>query len=213
MPVYLNSTAQLTLNASADATRLIDFRKRLKNSPDEMDLKMVTINDIMLFVISRVLPRFKYMNSHFLGDKILEFDAVNLAFAVDTPDGLMAPVIHNSHRLSLREIEREADQLNRACVSRKIPPEKLSGATFTVSNLGVLGIESFTPILSPPQTAILGICSIEPKPVQNQSEISLVPSMGLSLTIDHRAIDGLPAAQFLKSLSESIANIDLLIAS
>ena len=209
MLVSLQSTAQLTLNASADASNLLACRESLKSSPQMEGLSKININDFLLYIVANILPKFKNMNAHFLKDKILEFEHVHLGFAVDSPRGLMVPIIHNAHLLSLKEISKEARRLNTACQEETILPDELNGGTFTVTNLGTMGIVSFTPILNIPQVAILGICSISLKPIMKDNEIKFIPHIGLSLTFDHRAVDGAPAAKFLQELNMVIANFDL----
>ena len=209
MLTSLQSTAQLTLNTSANASNLLACRESLKSSPQMKGLSKININDFLLYIVVNILPKFKNMNAHFLKDKILEFEHVHLGFAVDSPRGLMVPIIHNAHLLSLKEISKEVRRLSTACQEETILPDELSGGTFTVSNLGTMGIESFTPILNIPQVAILGVCSISLKPIMKDNKIQFIPHMGLSLTFDHRAIDGVPAAKFLQELNMVIANFDL----
>ena len=208
----LQTTAQLTLTASVDATRISEYRKRLKSSPEEFGLQKVTINDLLLCAVAKTLPRFMECNAYLREDKILQFEYVHLAFAVDAPRGLMVPVIRNAQAHTLRELSVEAARLRQGCLEGDINPDELSGGTFTVSNLGVLGIESFTPILNPPQVGILGVCAIQLKPVQRGEEVAFIPAMNLSLTINHQAVDGGPAARFLNALCQAIADIDLTIA-
>jgi len=205
----LQSTAQLTLNTSADAFNLLACRESLKSSPEVKGLNKINMNDFLLYIIAHILPKFKNMNAHFLKDKMLEFELVHLGFAVDSPRGLMVPVIHNAHLLSLKEISQEAKRLSTACQEDTVLPDELSGGTFTVTNLGTMGIESFTPILNVPQVAILGICSISLKPIMKENEIKFIPHIGLSLTFDHRAVDGAPAAKFLQEISKLIAHFNL----
>jgi pyruvate dehydrogenase E2 component (dihydrolipoamide acetyltransferase) len=209
MLTSLQSTAQLTLNTSADASSLLSYRKWLKSSPTKLGLDRITINDLVIYAVAKTLPRYTALNAHFLKDKILEFKHVHLGFAVDSPRGLMVPIIHNAHLLSLKEIFKEARRLNTACQEDTILPDELNGGTFTVTNLGTMGIESFTPILNIPQVAILGVCSISLKPIMKDNEIKFIPHIGLSLTFDHRAVDGAPAAKFLQELNMVIANFDL----
>ncbi len=209
MLTSLQSTAQLTLNTSADASSLLSYRKWLKSSPTKLGLDRITINDLVIYAVAKTLPRYTALNAHFLKDKILEFKHVHLGFAVDSPRGLMVPIIHNTHLLSLKEISKEARRLNTACQEDTILPDELNGGTFTVTNLGTMGIESFTPILNIPQVAILGVCSISLKPIMKDNEIQFIPHMGLSLTFDHQAVDGAPAAKFLQELNMVIANFDL----
>jgi pyruvate dehydrogenase E2 component (dihydrolipoamide acetyltransferase) len=208
----LTTTAQLTLNGSADATGLLAYRKKLKNSPREFGVQDVTINDIVMFVVSRILPRFPDMNAHFLGDTIREFDNVHLGFAVDTFKGLMVPVVRNANLLSLKEIAKEAKRLSARCSESKIEADELTGGTFTVTNLGVLGVESFTPVLNPPEVGILGVCSIQLKPVMRDEEVQHIPHIGLSLTFNHQGTDGAPAARFLKQICYALENIELILA-
>lgn len=209
MATSLQSTAQLTLNTSVDASNLLACRKSLKSSPQVKGLSKININDFLLYIVANILPKFKNMNAHFLKDKILEFEHVHLGFAVDSPRGLMVPIIHDAHLLSLEEISKEARQLSTACQEETILPDELSGGTFTITNLGTMGIESFTPILNIPQVAILGVCSVSLKPIMKDNEIKFIPHMGLSLTFDHQAVDGAPAAKFLQELNTIIANFDL----
>jgi len=209
MLTSLQSTAQLTLNTSVDASNLLACRKSLKSSPQIKGLSKININDFLLYIVANILPKFKNMNAHFLKDKILEFEHVHLGFAVDSPQGLMVPIIHNAHLLSLEEISQEARRLSTACQEETILPDELNGGTFTVTNLGTMGIESFTPILNIPQVAILGVCSVSLKPIMKDNEIKFIPHIGLSLTFDHRAVDGAPAARFLQELCKLIANFDL----
>ena len=126
----------------------------------------------------------------------------------------MVPVIRNANLLSLTQISSEAKRLAAACQDGKAKPDELSGSTFTVSNLGGLGINSFTPVLNAPEIAILGVCSIEMKPVMetHSSPVPYAPHIGFSLTINHQAVDGAPAARFLQALGDAVANIDLLLA-
>ncbi|MBE3127820.1 MAG: 2-oxo acid dehydrogenase subunit E2 [Candidatus Atribacteria bacterium] len=209
MFMSLQSTAQLTLNTSAEASNLLACRKSLKSSPETKGLNKINMNDFLLYIVANLLPKFENMNAHFLKDKILEFEQVHLGFAVNSPRGLMVPVIHNAHLLSLKEISEEARRLSTACQEETVLPDELKGGTFTVTNLGTMGIESFTPILNVPQVAILGICSISLKPIMKDNEIKFIPHIGLSLTFDHRAIDGAPAAKFLQELNRLIANFNL----
>jgi len=209
MLTSIQSTAQLTLNTSADASNLLACRKSLKSSPEMKGLNKINMNDFLLYIVANILPKFKNMNAHFLKDKILEFEQVHLGFAVDSPRGLMVPVIPNAHLLSLKEISKEARRLSTACQEETILPDELKGGTFTVTNLGTMGIESFTPILNVPQVAILGICSISLKPIMKDDKIQFIPHIGLSLTFDHRAVDGAPAAKFLQELNRLIANFNL----
>jgi len=205
----LAETAQFTLNASANVSKLQDIRVKMKSSESK-----ITVNDLILFAVSRTLPNFLYMNAHKTGDIIKTFNKIHLGSAVDTPKGLMVPVIRNINLLSLAEISTESKRLAAACQNSSIKPDELSGSTFTVTNLGSLGITNFTPVLNIPEISILGVCGIEMKPVTselNNNCCNFDPYIGFSLTINHQVVDGAPAARFLKALCDAVANIDQLI--
>ncbi len=212
MLASLRSTAQLTLNRSADASTLLAYRKKIKTSREDYGLSDITINDFLLFAVARTLASFKELNALFKEETIYQYEAVHLAFAVDTPRGLMVPVIRDAHLLSLKELAEEAKRLSSVCIEGGVSPDELSGGTFTVTNLGQLGIESFTPILNPPQVGILGVGGITLKPIQREDEVVFRPHLGLSLTINHQVVDGAPAARFLKTLSRGLEDFELLLA-
>ncbi|HKL60528.1 MAG TPA: dihydrolipoamide acetyltransferase family protein [Sphaerochaeta sp.] len=209
----IHGTCQLTLHAFADASSMKRLRSGFKASNSELGLTNVTLNDLVLFAVSRTLTQFPAFNAHFLGDKILRFSSVHLGMATDAPRGLLVPVIRDSQGMSLKAISTEVKRLVAKCKDGTATPEELSGSTFTVSNVGSFGIEAFTPVLNVPEVAILGVGTIVPKPVEaKDGTISFVPHIGLSLTMDHQAVDGADAARFLKALMENIASIDLLMA-
>lgn len=208
----LQTTAQLTLNASADARALLAYRKRLKDSSEALGLQKVTVNDLILFAVARILPNYPDLNATFSDDTISQYRNVHLGFAVDTPRGLMVPVIRQANALSLRQIAQEAKHLASACLASTISPDEMSGGTFTVTNLGSFGIESFTPVLNPPQVGILGVGNVNLKPVEVEGEVQFIPHIGLSLTINHQVVDGAPAAHFLQAFAQGLAQIELLLA-
>ncbi|MDK2798890.1 MAG: hypothetical protein PWQ70_509 [Clostridiales bacterium] len=208
----LSSTAQLTLNTSFDATDILAYRKKLKISMDRLGLHNITINDIILYAVSRTLLNHKELNAHFLDDKMHIFHNVHLGVAVDTERGLMVPTVLNANKKSLNEISGEVKILAEECQKGTINPDMLKGGSFTVTNLGSLGIESFTPVLNPPQTGILGVNTITQNVKEVNGEIVYYPSITLSLTFDHRALDGAPAARFLKELKTNLENFSILLA-
>ena len=208
----LQTTAQLTLNRSADARALLAYRQRLKTSDETLGLQQVSINDLILFTVSRALKRHAQLNAVYMDETVFQFHSVNLAFAVDTPRGLMVPVIRAADSLSLRQIAQESRRLANACQDGTIETGELNEGTFTVTNLGSLEIESFTPILNPPQVAILGVGAITLQPVEIDGEVTFRKRINLSLTIDHQAVDGAPAARFLQDLARGLAEVDLLLA-
>lgn len=215
MLASLHDHAQLTLNASADATAIMKFRKNIKAVAESAGLPNITFNDMVSAVVAWTLPKFPELNALFdkSSGKVVQYKQVNLAMAVDTERGLMVPVINNAHVMALSEISRNIADLAAQCRKGSIDPDLLSGGTFTITNLGALGIESFTPVLNSPQVAILGICSIEQKPVPDAEKgFRFQPTMGLSLTIDHQVVDGAPAAKFLKAVADGISNFDFTLA-
>ena len=204
----LQSTAQLTLNTSADARSVLDYRRKCKAAAEERGVGGISINDAVLYATLRTLAQFPELNAHGLGDRIVQFENVHLGFAVDTPRGLMVPVIRFANLMSLRQLSAEAKRLAAACIEGTIDPDSLAGGTFTVTNLGAMGIESFTPVLNAPEVGILGVCAIELKPVMNGGNVEFIPHLGLSLTIDHCAVDGAPAAKFLSVMRQQLADFE-----
>ena len=208
----LSSTAQLTLNSSFDATDILAFRKKLKSTGNSLGIENITINDIILYAVSRTLLNHKSLNAHYLDDKMLLFNNVHLGIAVDTERGLMVPTLFNANQRSLNEIAKEAKKLAESCQKGTISPDAIKGGTFTISNLGTLDIESFTPVINPPQTGILGVNNIIQRVKEVNGQYVNYPAMGLSLTFDHRALDGAPAARFLKELNTNLENFSVLLA-
>lgn len=207
----LNEMAQLTHNTTFDATKMLSFRESLKAAPESMDLPKITINDIILFAVSRVLTKHAGLNAQLLGDKMRYFKHVNLGVAVDTPRGLLVPTLFAAETKTLGQIAAEAKTLAKSAIDGSINPDLLSGGTFTISNLGLFGVESFTPVINPPQVALLGVCSITERIRTVDGQITAYPAMGLSLTYDHRAVDGAPASRFLKDLVTALEHFDLLL--
>ncbi len=209
MHASLSNMAQLTLNASFDATEIMAFRKNLKANGEALGMGNITINDIVLYAAAKTLMSHKDINAHWLDDVMRIFDNVNMGVAVDTERGLMVPTIMAANKMSLSELSANAKAIIKETQSGSISPDKLSGATFTVTNLGSLGVESFTPVINPPQVAILGVCAITQRV---KADGSTYPAMGLSLTFDHRALDGAPAARFLKDLCANLEHFSLMLA-
>ncbi len=211
MHASLSTMAQLTLNSSFDATKIMAYRATLKDNAEKMGLPNITFNDMVLFAVAKTILNHKDLNAHYLDDAgvMRYFAHCNLGMAVDTERGLLVPTIMNADTLSLADIAKSAKKVAKAAQEGTISPDLLKGASFTVSNLGAFGIESFTPVINPPQTGILGVDTIT---YRVKADGSTYPAMGLSLTFDHRALDGAPAAKFLKELCANLENFDLLLA-
>jgi pyruvate dehydrogenase E2 component (dihydrolipoamide acetyltransferase) len=201
----LATTAQYTMNSSADAAGLLVMRARLKASAATAD---ININHLVTFCAIRGLKEIPSLNAYFIDGKIQEHAAVHLGFACDTPKGLLVPVIHDAHTMTLPALAARMRELTDCAVDGTIAVDDLTGATFTISNLGNLGIESFTPLLNPPQVAILGVNAIQLKAVRREGRVEFIDSIGFSLTCDHQAIDGAPGARFLQVLKTKIESVE-----
>jgi pyruvate dehydrogenase E2 component (dihydrolipoamide acetyltransferase) len=202
--------AQFTMHTHFDATQFLSWRERHNQAaPPEEKL---TITSLIAFALSRVLPDFPRLNAHFLGGRTLLFSHVNLGIAVDTPRGLLVPTVRRADTKSLAALSREIRILAQRCREGKALPEDLSGGTFTISSIGAYGVDYFTPIINPPQTAILGIGAPGYERRKTSEGISDYPAIYLSLTADHRAVDGVPGAAFLKALTGGLENFPLLLA-
>jgi pyruvate dehydrogenase E2 component (dihydrolipoamide acetyltransferase) len=211
----LQNSAQLTHHMSADVRRLLVAREKVKKDISENKVQQdITLNDMICWCVIRALEKFPEANSHFLGEKIRTFSKVHIGLAVDTPRGLMVPAIKNAGDLHLTALSKALKSAADSCKKGNISPELLQSdaATFTVSNLGAYGVEMFTPVINLPQVGILGVCTIVHRPANLGNNIfGFVPYIGLSLTYDHRAIDGGPATLFLKEIKNQIENFNINI--
>ena len=208
----LTSTAQLTLNTTANAAGILAMRKKVKNADEALGLNKITLNDLVCFAVSRTLLKYPVFNAHLQDGVLTEFEQVHLGFACDTPRGLLVPVIRSAQALGLKAFSDEAKRLAGGAIDGSLSPDFLSGGTFTVSNIGSFGIETFTPVINLPQTAILGVGAITPRPtVAADGSIGVEQRLNLSLTIDHQVIDGADGARFLRDLVAAIENIDVTV--
>ena len=208
----LTTTAQLTLNTTANAAGILALRKKVKNADEALGLNKITLNDLVCFAVSRTLPKYPVFNAHLEDGVLTQFEQVHLGFACDTPRGLLVPVIRSAQALGLKAFSDEAKRLAGGAIDGTIAPDFLSGGTFTVSNIGSFGIETFTPVINLPQTAILGVGAITPRPaVTADGTIGVEQRLNLSLTIDHQVIDGADGARFLRDLVAAIDNIDVTV--
>jgi pyruvate dehydrogenase E2 component (dihydrolipoamide acetyltransferase) len=203
----LATTAQYTMNASADAGGLLTLRARIKASTGVPD---INLNDLVTFCAIRALLDVPALNAEFIDGKIHTHSEVHIGFACDTPRGLLVPVVRNADHLTIGDLASAMKVLTAQAVEGSISPDHLSGATFTLSNLGGLGIESFTPLLNPPQVAILGVGAVQLKAVRRQGKVEFIDAIGLSLTCDHQVIDGAPGARFLQVVKQKIENVESL---
>ncbi|MDD3692983.1 MAG: dihydrolipoamide acetyltransferase family protein [Oscillospiraceae bacterium] len=214
MKLSLSTIPQLTHTLTFDATEILALRKRIKLNAESLGLSNITLNDIILFAVSRVLskPEHRALNAHCLeNDTVRYFNSVNLGVAVDTERGLLVPTLFDADKKSLNEISAKSKELISICQSGSATPDMLSGGTFTISNLGSFGIESFTPVINPPQTGILGVNGITTRVREVDGELKAYPAMGLSLTYNHSVVDGAPASRFLVDLKNTLENFTVML--
>ena len=216
MVASLSTMAQLTHNISYDATEVKAARALYKAKGEPFGMDRISINDIVMYVVARTLtqPEHRALNANLIDDgKTMKyFRGVNLGMAVDTERGLMVPTIFGADRMTLKQLSDTARKLAKDCREGRISPDYLQGASFTVSNVGSLGIEAFTPVVNPPQTGILGVCALKDAFRMNNGQIEVYPSMTLCLSYDHRALDGTPASKFLRELKVNLENFNLMLA-
>jgi pyruvate dehydrogenase E2 component (dihydrolipoamide acetyltransferase) len=204
----LASTAQYTLHSSANAGGLLALRKKMKASVSMSD---VNLNDLVVFCTVKALLEVPAVNAELIDGVVHSHSAVHMGFACDTPRGLVVPVVRDAQDLSLVGLARRMKDLAAKTVSGSIAVEDLTGGTFTVTNLGALGVESFTPVLNPPQVAVLGVGAVGLKAVRKpDGNIEFVDSIALSLTLDHQVVDGAPGARFLAVLRDKIVQAEAI---
>lgn len=206
MHASLQETAQVTLTRYAKADALLAYAARLREATEAQGVAKISINDLLLFATARAVAKHPAANSWFSWDGITQFDRVNLGFAVDTGQALLVPVIEAADTLSLSALSAAAKGAIDRARNGKTTPQEMEGGTFTVSNLGGLGIHWFTPVLNPPQSCILGVGATHRGHPEGPAELPL------SLTFDHRAIDGAAAATLLADIAGAIEYVDTLTA-
>ncbi len=192
----LQTSAQLTIASEADVTPATELRARLTRDFD------FTYTDMLVHACARALLKHPRMNARLEGEVIISVPEVNIGIAVALDEGLIVPVIRSADRLALREIAVESRALAEKAHASRLRLEDVHGGTFTISNLGTYGVDAFTPILNPGETGILGVGRIVEKPAIYRGEITRRAMLTLSLTFDHRVIDGAPAAEFLQTVIE-----------
>jgi pyruvate dehydrogenase E2 component (dihydrolipoamide acetyltransferase) len=196
------------LTAEFDLARVTDMRTAMAAIGPEYK---VSVNDIILKAVAVALTRHTEVNSHWMGDKIRQHHRVHVGMAVAIPEGLITPVIFDADQKGLSEISQEARELAKRARERKLQPHEYTGATMSVSNLGMLGIDEFTAIINPPEAAILAVGAVEDKPVVIGGAIEIRKRMRVTLSCDHRVIDGALGAQFLQHLRRLIENPLMLV--
>lgn len=190
---------QLTL--SVDMTRALDLRERLVARLQEGEVKP-TVGDLLTKVVAAALVRHPAVNAHFAGDRILRFPYAHVGIAVAAPNGLVVPVIRDADRLTIQQIAAARAELVGRARDGKLQLQDLADGTFTISNLGPYGIEQFIAVINPPQTAILAVGTTLEQPVVRDGQVEVRPLMSMTITCDHRAIDGAEGAEFLRTVKE-----------
>ncbi len=196
------------LTAELDLTRVMEMRAAMAEMGAEFK---VSVNDVLLKAIATALAQHPEVNAHWLGDKIRYFNAVHLGMAVATDDGLIVPVIWNADQKRMSEISKEAKELAKRARERKLKPEEFTGSTFSVSNLGMFGIDQFTAIINPPEAGIIAIGTSEEKLVVVNGETVIRNRVRITMSCDHRIIDGAVGAKFLQTLRRLVENPLMLV--
>lgn len=212
MHASLQNSAQLTLMTEVDVTEMVHFRDLLREEYKKDESVRISYNDIVIYVVARVLKRFPYMNSTLVGEEILLHDRVDIGMAVALPDGLIVPKVRNADRKGILQIGREAREVARKAREGVLSMDEVTDGTFTISNMSMLAVDGFTPIINPPEVAILGVGRVMEKPGVKNGQIQIRSYMTLSLTIDHRVVDGAPGGEFLQSLARHLEQPALLNA-
>ena len=189
------------LTVSVDMTRALDLRERLVGRLQEGETKP-TVGDLLTKVVAAALVRHPAVNAHFAGDRILRFPYAHVGIAVAAPNGLVVPVIRDADRLTIQQIAAARAEVVRRARDGKLQLQDLADGTFTISNLGPYGIEQFIAVINPPQTAILAVGTTLEQPVVRDGQVEVRPLMSMTITCDHRAIDGADGAEFLRTVKE-----------
>jgi pyruvate dehydrogenase E2 component (dihydrolipoamide acetyltransferase) len=205
----LASTAPVTLHSEIDVSELVAFRDRLRATEETNGTQIPGFNAIFIYLAAKALHEHPHLNAKQVGGAIQLQEQIHIGLAVDTPAGLMVVVIRQADQKTIPEIHQELQELVSRALARKSRPEDLEGGTFTITNLGQFGVDGFTPIINPPEMAILGIGRIAEKLVIRGGKVMQRHMSTLSLTFDHRLVDGAPAGRFLQSMGiliEGLAN-------
>lgn len=211
MHASLQNAAQLTTFTEVDVTEMVRFRDVMRTEFARDDSVKISYNDIIVMATARALMRHPIMNSTLVGEEILLHDTVNLGIAVALPEGLIVPKLRNAEKKTLLEIAKEVRQLAKRAREGALTIEEVTDGTFTISNVSMLGMDGFTPVLNPPETGILGVGRVIEKPAVYNGEIAIRHMMILSLTFDHRIVDGAPAMTFLRDLARYLAQPLLIL--
>jgi pyruvate dehydrogenase E2 component (dihydrolipoamide acetyltransferase) len=192
----------VTLTMETDATKLVE----LKNKEDHISFTAFAVK-----AVAKALERNPVMNSTIEGEEITTYSDINVAVAINTDQGLVAPVIQNANKKTVKEVNAKIEELSEKAKDNQLTIEELTGGTFTVTNLGAYDVESFAPVINPPQCAILGLGRIAYRPIATGEQVSARPATVLTLVFDHRIVDGVPAAKFLRNVKSNLEDPETLL--
>jgi pyruvate dehydrogenase E2 component (dihydrolipoamide acetyltransferase) len=212
MHASLQNAAQLSAFTEVDVTEMVRFRDMMRAEFAKDGSVKISYNDIIIMATARALMRHPMINSTLVGEEILLHGTVRLGIAVALPEGLIVPKLHQVEKKSLLEIAKEVRELAQKARDGTLTVEEVTDGTFTISNVSMLGVDGFTPVLNPPETGILGVGRVIEKPAVFNGQIAIRHMMTLSLTFDHRVVDGAPAMTFLKDLARYLAQPMLILA-
>lgn len=210
MTMSLQINASVTLHTEVDATRLSELRTLFNDELQKRDISL-TYTDLIVKITAKALQEHPRLNATLIDEGIQIITDINIGVAVALEDGLVVPVIRNANQIGLANISEQVKTLAEKARNNQLTPGELQGGTFTLTNLGNFGVDTFTPIINPPECAILGVGRIVKKPAVHNDEIAIRSMMTLSLTFDHRIVDGAPAAHFLQTVAQYINNPYLLL--
>lgn len=210
MTMSVQTNASVTLHTEVDATAFVELREMLNDKLQAREVSL-TYTDLLVKVVANALQEHPRLNATLTDDRIHLLAEINIGVAVALEDGLVVPVIQNADKARLSEISVQLKSFTERARGNQLSPGELQGGTFTLTNLGNFGIDAFTPIINPPESAILGVGRVRKKPIVHNDEIVIRSMLTLSLTFDHRVIDGAPAAEFLQTVSGYIQDPYLLL--
>lgn len=211
MHASLQNAAQITTFTEVDVSEMVRFRVLAREEYKSDDSVKISYNDIIVMATARALMSHPIMNTTLVGEEILVHDTVHMGIAVALPEGLIVPKLRHAEKKNLLQIAKEVRQLAQKAREGALVIEEVTDGTFTISNVSMLGVDGFTPVLNPPETGILGVGRVIEKPAVFEGEITIRHMMTLSLTFDHRVVDGAPAMTFLKTLARYLEQPMLLI--
>lgn len=212
MQASLHNAAQLTAFTEVDVTEMVRFRDLVREEYKKDGSVKISYNDIIILATARALLQHPIMNSTLIGEEILVHDTVHMGIAVALTEGLIVPKLRHAEKKNLLQIAKEVRQLAQKAREGVLAIEEVTDGTFTITNVSMLGMDGFTPVLNPPETGILGVGRVIEKPAVFEGEITIRHMMTLSLTFDHRVVDGAPAMTFLKTLARFLEQPMLLLA-